>query len=251
MALRIVRICTECDKRDLRLQELKELLLAKKIPRNFALLKITNKKSEKRPVFVLKYDPRLPPVQSIQAKHWRSMTAQDCHLKEVFSEPPMTAYRRQNNLRDILIKAKVPPAPNRYPQRQNKGMSRCGKDCTTCPYVKTGKTVTITWHLNKNLTCVTHNCVYLLECKKCDKRYIGETGRMLKARFSDHRGYINNQVIGVTTGDHFNLPGHSLANLQVTILEQVKKEDEQYRKERESYFINKFNTFYSGINKTR
>ena len=34
---------------------------------------------------------------------------------------------------------------------------------------------------------------------------------MLKARFSDHRGYINNQVIGVTTGDHFNLPGHSLA----------------------------------------
>ena len=204
---------------------------------------------------MLKYDPRLPPVQTIQAKHWRSMTAQDCHLKEVFSEPPMTAYRRQNNLRDILIKAKVPPAPNRYPQRQNKGMSRCGKDCTTCPYVKTGKTVKVnhkeTWHLNKNLTCETHNCVYLLECKKCDKRYIGETGRMLKARFSDHRGYINNQVIGVTTGDHFNLPGHSLANLQVTILEQVKKEDEQYRKERESYFINKFNTFYSGINKTR
>ena len=74
---------------------------------------------------------------------------------------------------------------------------------------------------------------------------------MLKARFSDHRGYINNQVIGVTTGDHFNLPGHSLADLQVTILEQVKKEDDQYRKERETYFINKFNTFYSGMNKTR
>ena len=46
---------------------------------------------------------------------------------------------------------------------------------------------------------------------------------MLKARFSDHRCYINNQVFVVTTGDHFNLPGHSLADLQVTLLEQEKK----------------------------
>ena len=74
---------------------------------------------------------------------------------------------------------------------------------------------------------------------------------MLKARFSDHRGYINNQVIGVTTGDHFNLPGHSLADLQVTLLEQENEEDEQYRKECEPYFKKKFDTFYSGINKTR
>ena len=31
-------------------------------------------------------------------------------------------------------------------------------------------------------------------------------------------------------------------------LERVKKNDESYRKERETYFINKFNTFYRGIN---
>ena len=70
----------------------------------------------------------------------------------------------------------------------------------------------------------------------------------MKARLSDHRGYINNQVIGATTGDHFNLPGHSLVNMKFTILEQVKKEDESYRKQCEKYFFNKFNTFYGGIN---
>ena len=78
----------------------------------------------------------------------------------------------------------------------------------------------------------------MLECKKCGKRYIGETGRMMKARLSDHRGYIHNQVIGVTTGGHFNQPGHSLADMKFIILEQVKKEDESYRKECEKYFIN-------------
>ena len=51
------------------------------------------------------------------------------------------------------------------------------------------------------------------------------------------------------TGYHFNLPGHSIANLTVTILEKVKKHDEQYRKQREKYFIKKFNTYYKGLNR--
>ena len=89
----------------------------------------------------------------------------------------------------------------------------------------------------------------MITCQKCQSKYIGETGRMLKARLSDHRRYINNQVVSVTTGDHFNLPGHSLAHMKIQILEQVKIHSEQYRKERESYFINKFNTHYRGLNR--
>ena len=74
---------------------------------------------------------------------------------------------------------------------------------------------------------------------------------MLKARLSDHRGYINIKVVNLTTGDHFNQPGHSLANLKVSILEQVRIEDDSYRREREKYFINKFNTFYNGLNREK
>ena len=48
---------------------------------------------------------------------------------------------------------------------------------------------------------------------------------------------------------HINQPGHDLSNLKIAVLEQVKSEDTLYRKEREKYFINKFNTFYRGINK--
>ena len=45
------------------------------------------------------------------------------------------------------------------------------------------------------------------------------------------------------TGEHFTLPGHSISNMKMTIVERVKKNDDQYRKEREKYFIDKFNTF--------
>ena len=68
---------------------------------------------------------------------------------------------------------------------------------------------------------------------------------------ADHRGYVTNKIVEKATGAHFNLPGHSLANLTITILEQVKYQDKEYRKERESYFIRKFNTFYKGINRQK
>ena len=100
----------------------------------------------------------------------------------------------------------------------------------------------------KKFNCESFNIIYLIQCKKCDQKYIGTTGRQLKHRLADHRGYIFNQVISRATGAHFNLPGHSLAQLQVTILEQTKYNDEEYRKEREKYFIRKFDTYNDGIN---
>ena len=67
------------------------------------------------------------------------------------------------------------------------------------------------------------------------------------ARLADHRGYITNQVLSRATGAHWNLPGHSLADLKVTILEQTKNNCEDYRKEREKFFIRKFDTFNNGL----
>ena len=90
-----------------------------------------------------------------------------------------------------------------------------------------------------------YNVICILECQKekCRQRYIGTTGRHLKVRLADHRGYITNQVTSKATGAHSNLPGHSLADLRVIILEQTKYKSEEYRKEREKHFIRKFNTF--------
>ena len=51
------------------------------------------------------------------------------------------------------------------------------------------------------------------------------------------------------TGSHFNGRGHSSENIRITIVEKVRKEDTNYRKEREKFHIRKFNTFYAGMNR--
>ena len=99
--------------------------------------------------------------------------------------------------------------------------------------------------------CESKNIIYLIECNKtnCGQRYIGETERPLKKRLAEHKGYVNNNIISQATGAHFNGRGHTSDNITITIVEKVKKEDTSYRKERETFHIRKFNTFYDGINR--
>ena len=80
--------------------------------------------------------------------------------------------------------------------------------------------------------------MYLVKFDKdrCKKRYIGESKRSLKYRLADHRGYLLNQYIDKVTMAHFNTIGHSLSNLKITILEEAKKTDTEFRKKREKYF---------------
>jgi hypothetical protein len=200
LCLRIVRICSKPEYREEQFLKLKELMVsrgysertliaaidrARRIPRQVAVRRVLKRKDEKRPVFALTYDPRLPAIQTIQAKHWRSMVSQDPYLSEVFIQPPLTAFRRQRNIRDHLIRAKVPSDPKPYPSRNTRGMKKCGKNCSACPYIREVKSLKINqmeWKINQNLNCEISNCIYLIECKKnnCNMRYVGETRRILK-----------------------------------------------------------------------
>ena len=47
----------------------------------------------------------------------------------------------------------------------------------------------------------------LYEKVRCKERYIGETGRLLKFRLAEHKGYIDNKVESQATWSHFNQPG--------------------------------------------
>ena len=182
------------------------------------------------------------------------MKAQDPTMGEVFPEPPLVAFKRQKNVKDFVIRAKVPPIKLLRPTRNKEGMKKCGKSCPTCPYIKEGKLINNnhkTWNINDQVNCETRNIIYLIECNinTCKKRYIGETERSLKERFSDHQQYIKGLIPKAATGEHFNLPGHSMANVTLTIIEKVNKEDEFYRKLREKIHIARFNTFKNGLNR--
>ena len=79
---------------------------AKKNPRFKALKEKVQNLSERRPVFVVTYNPRLPNIPAIQRKHWRAMVGMDQYMSEVFPEPHLTAFKRPNNIKEYLVRAK-------------------------------------------------------------------------------------------------------------------------------------------------
>ena len=101
-----------------RFQELKEMLLSRNYNRNGienaikrasnvlrkdALVKVTIVKKD-RPVLAITFNPMLPSVSKIVAKHWKTM-AHDKHSLEIFPQPPMVAYRQPPNLKQTLCRA--------------------------------------------------------------------------------------------------------------------------------------------------
>ena len=173
-------------------------------------------------------------------------------MEECFKLPPLVAYKRPNNIKEKLIRSKIPPVPSR-PKRELPGMTKCNK-CPICPFVQVTKTVKATAsstvvRINKPVNCKTKNAIYCITCKKCSAQYIGETDRTLQDRFSDHRGYVTNRHLHQATGYHYNLPGHQISDMQVTVVEKVFNPNGQFRRTREQMFIQDFNSKYKGLNR--
>ena len=173
LALRIVRICSLPKDREKRFQELKEMLIdrdykprlitaaidkARSVPREEAIKKVVRPVSSDRPVLVIQFDPRLPSLSGIVQKHWRSMVSTDPYLKQVFPLPPLIAYRRPKNIRDLVIKARIPPVYIR-PTRTQAGYKKCTNvSCLTCPYSKPGKLIKATASEFKTEVNTSFNC---------------------------------------------------------------------------------------------
>ena len=146
------------------------------------------------------------------------MKSQDKYLSDCFSKPMLTAYRRQPNLRNILIKSRIPPPPNPYPKRDLKDMKKCGLVCTACPYIKEEKILPYMEHSVENDEEIR---LQLTVCRKdnCKQVCLGETKRLLNSRLAEHYGYVENKDYTASSGQHFSSPGHSLADLRITVIE--------------------------------
>ena len=79
--------------------------------------------------------------------------------------------------------------------------------------------------------------------QNCKARYVGKTERFLHDRICEHIGDVRTRKLEKPVAKHFNLPGHSLSDITATIIEKVKANCPQYRKEGEKYLVTKFNLF--------
>ena len=72
----------------------------------------------------------------------------------------------------------------------------------------------------EQLTCGSSNVVYAIHCIRCGLMYVGETGRSLRSRINGHRAGIIKDGQSLLY-KHFRLPGHSVADMKVQILEKI------------------------------
>ena len=93
--------------------------------------------------------------------------------------------------------------------------------------------------------------MYNIKCSKqnCGLDYVGSSTRPYVRRMQEHIGYVRNQKLDKATGHHFNQPGHTIANMQMTILELCHTKDPMVLGVREQQYIKLFNAYRRGINR--
>ena len=72
------------------------------------------------------------------------------------------------------------------------------------------------------MTCKSTKLIYMTECKRCKKQYIGETEHTLRERFTEQRQATNNPShanASAAVPTHFNLPNHSIEDMALIPIE--------------------------------
>ena len=170
-------------------------------------------------------------------------------MGELFSEKPAVAYRRGRNIGDNLVRSRLRNDTN---VSHMPGTHACGSvGCHSCPFLDNVTCISgprRSFTIKRSFTCQHSNLVYILRCNKCGILYVGETGRTLDTRCSEHISDIKHNR-GTTVADHFNLSGHSEYDVRIQVLWQMANGDIVDRKSMESHFMDLLGTLLpSGLN---
>ena len=140
----------------------------------------------------------------------------DSQHRKVFPEVPIVGFTRRKNLKDLLVRAKVPV------EKETDGES-CGcqgKRCERCTFFEekttfTNKEGSGTYKIRDalHLDCNSENVIYLSTCKKYKKQYVGSCITRFRTRLNNyrscHRKFCwDHSAIQVSFHARFMLDGH-------------------------------------------
>lgn len=143
----------------------------------------------------------------------------------------ISAYRRNRNLKDLLVRAQLPKSSLLdwvKPHRLDSHFIRLH-------FVNNRQNRTI-HKIQQGFTLWDKNCVYLLFCIKCGKQYVGETKNTLSMRMIQHKYNIKNRK-DIDTPLVLHFLQHGLDCLRFAGLEKNAFWTDWERKKRERYWI--------------
>ena len=283
LAIRLRRICCTEELFQLRADQLRERLLergyakeiiqagiskARAVPRLEALKKVKKKEQiERRHYLIVEYDRRSSPaLAQILKSNYDAACYRDARMKTLFKCAPKPTFKKGTNLKQMLVKAKLPKARvvnTRLGERENRrGVSRCNRgtgraQCAACVHLtssprevikeikvhSSGKVIRIEDQIN----CKTKSCLYLLQSTKDPKQYAGQSGSSIGRRTLQHACDVDagaNKPVPL----HFQQTGSCRNDLRVTPFLRVKNQNAWVRLHLEREFINQHNLIEDGIN---
>mgnify|MGYP000492246596 FL=1 len=181
---------------------------------------------------------------------------EDPYLRRVFeTDGVQVAYKRGRNLREILCKAKLPVVNTvARPKRNQAGWKTCDKNCVSCIHSESKKkfksfATGLSYDITQNITCTNSNIIYVVECRKCGRQYVGKTVNTFKARMNSHRSAIGKSTSALAK--HFESTGHSSRDFMAYAIEIVVGGDVFTLGARERMWIDRLDTISRGLNSNR
>ena len=268
-ALRLKKICTNHDEYNKSLFKMKEAFLKRgyqnehldkqfdkvKTKNRDDLLKYNTSEKQQRIAFITTYNKNLPPIRNMIEKHWNILKIND-KFKDTFKTPPVIAYRRNKNLRDLLGQTTI--SNNKVSRCKPNNNGKC-KPCLTrtgnlcCKQVSSTNTFTSnqtkrSYQIYHNVNCKSSFIIYLLECRQCKTQYIGKSENPFNQRLNNHRSNAYKpRPETIPACKHFNQPNHDFnKDAKFTIIEQIKRNETEKRKriilQRENFWIKELKT---------
>lgn len=213
------------------------------------------------PTLITTFDPSISTsIKSILEEDWPRITSHN-ELRKTYQESPLISYKHSPNLSQFLTRAKLNHIINHdlssfQPPKiplisfPSKNIECRHPQCMTCPQLSKksyfSSYQTKHYPIDDIYSCDTTNAIYLLECKVCDKQYIGETHTTVRSRMKHHRNMqktATNRPIYAHIANH----GKTFNIFSITIIDRVT--DMAQRKAKEMYYIKLLNTkFPFGLN---
>ena len=204
-------------------------------PRAITLQK-TSKVKTKRIPLVTTFNSTLPQIGMILRERWDILHIKP-QIQALFPEPPIIAFRRCKNLREIIgcntiTSSKV---------QRRKAKNQIAKYCSPCDtkkslccnhVIKTNSFTSVvtqkTYKIFHNSNCRSMNVIYLLECVRCNKQYVGKSEWPFNYRLNNYRSRIKSTRYDklLPVEKHFREQHHVFArDARFTIIERIEKED--------------------------
>ena len=148
-------------------------------------------------------------IEEIMNKYWGLLAlSQKSSVNYVFQHKPVLAFKRPQNLADILTHSK-----KNFSKSHTGSVFSCKRRrCTHCKSINEStefvcSTTNEAFLLKYDFDCTSENDIYLITCKKCHAQYVGQTHQK---GMNSHRFDICQYPDNFTNVSlHFNENGHT------------------------------------------